>query len=477
VYDALEAIWFTGSSKSDSRMIGLLLRAGKRNILLTNASLVVLTGVLDWAVGRNVSLAALYIVPMMSAAVVLRPWETATFALICSYLRSRFDTSGSDAELTLRFVFAALAYYLAGLFVTVLVRNHQLVIQHLAKMQVEQALRREAEEQLRLLAESSPAAILTTDGTGVVLAGNSAADTLFSIPGAQTLRGRNIGAYLPVLDEALRVDVGREGLRTAVQCQGYRANGEIFLAHIWFSSYVADEGPRLAAIVVDTSDEMREREEQGLQQLLRGNRIAAGALAHEVRNFSVYMALLCGSLRQREDLAQDQDLTGLTTLLGNLQTMASLELQSKSQEEIEQVPLREVLDSLRIIIEPAWREIEGVIQWRLPLELPSVIAAPHGLLQAFLNLVQNSHRAVQESPVRELHIAVAVESQKVVVRFQDSGNGIAAPEHVFQPFQHGAAGSGMGLYLSRFIVRSYGGELRFEPGPSGSCFAVELEAV
>ena len=47
----------------------------------------------------------------------------------------------------------------------------------------------------------------------------------------------------------------------------------------------------------------------------------------------------------------------------------------------------------------------------------------------------------------------------------------------FQPFQDGAAGSGMGLYLSRFIVRSYGGELRFEPSASGSCFAVELEAV
>jgi two-component system sensor kinase FixL len=458
-------------------MIGLLLRAGKRNILMASTSFVVLTAVLDWAVGRNVSLAALYILPMMVAAVVLRPWETALVALICSYLRSRFDTPGSHAELTLRFVFAALAYYLSGLFVTVLVRNHQLVIQHLAKIQVEQGLRREAEEQLRLLAESSPAAILTTDGKGIVLAGNSAADSLFNIPDTQTLRGRNIGAYLPVLDDALRVNVGREGLRTAVQCQGYRANGEIFLAHIWFSSYLAEEGPRLAAIVVDTSEEMREREEQGLQQLLRGNRIAAAALAHEVRNFCVAMALLSGNLRQREELAQDQDLIGLTTLLGNLETMASLELQSKSQEEMEQVPLKEVLDSLRIIIEPAWREIEGVIQWRLPSELPSVIAAPRGLLQAFLNLVQNSYRAVQESPVRELHVAVAVESQKVVVRFQDTGPGIAAPELLFQPFQHGATGSGMGLYLSRFIVRSYGGELRFERGPAGSCFAVELEAV
>src|SRR5207253_989096 len=34
----------------------------------------------DWAVGHNVSLAALYILPMMVAATVLRPAETALFA-------------------------------------------------------------------------------------------------------------------------------------------------------------------------------------------------------------------------------------------------------------------------------------------------------------------------------------------------------------------------------------------------------------
>jgi signal transduction histidine kinase len=272
------------------------------------------------------------------------------------------------------------------------------------------------------------------------------------------------------------VDAGREGLRTAVQCQGNRENGEIFLAHIWFSTYYSTEGGRLAAIVVDSSEEMREREEEGLQQLLRGNRIAAAALAHEVRNLSVAMSLLTANLRRRQGLAHDDDLQGLTTLLNGLQSIASQELQARSQDEAAPISLREVLDSLRIITEPAWRDIDGRIHWEMPSTLPQVVAEPRGLLQAFLNLARNSQRAVQAEEIRELYVTVDLPPGKAVVRFRDSGPGIASPEKLFEPLQQGAAGSGLGLYVSRYIVRSYGGELRYEPGDSGSCFAVELTA-
>jgi signal transduction histidine kinase len=251
----------------------------------------------------------------------------------------------------------------------------------------------------------------------------------------------------------------------------------MFLAHIWFSSYVAPEGKRLAAIVVDSSDEMREREEQGLRHLLTGNRIATAAIAHEVRNFCEAMSMLCDDLRERRGLAGDEGLSGLDNLVDGLETIAALELQSTTHEAIENVPLRGVLDNLRILIEPEWREIEGSIHWHLPEHLPAVLSEPHGLLQAFLNLAKNSNRAVQEVALRELHITVLVEGRKVIVKFHDSGPGIRTPEKLFQPFQNGAAGSGLGLYISRFIVRSYGGELRFEPPPEGSCFAVELDAV
>ena len=58
----------------------------------------------------------------------------------------------------------------------------------------------------------------------------------------------------------------------------------------------------------------------------------------------------------------------------------------------------------------------GVVTWRLPAEIPPVLGERHGLLQAFLNLAKNSHRAVRERSVRELSISVSVEQQRVTVR-------------------------------------------------------------
>ena len=46
------------------------------------------TTVADWVSGNNISLADIYILPMLVGAVVLKPWETALFAVRCSYLRS-----------------------------------------------------------------------------------------------------------------------------------------------------------------------------------------------------------------------------------------------------------------------------------------------------------------------------------------------------------------------------------------------------
>jgi two-component system sensor kinase FixL len=455
-------------------MISLCLKTGRVKVLSATAALVLVVALADWAVGNTISLGVLYILPMMLGAVILGPLEIAGLALVCASLRSRFDVPSSHAEAILRFAFASLSYFASGLFVTALVRNRELVVEHLAKIQREQELRREAEEQLSVLVESSPAAILTLDQDGVILAANRAAKSLFMIPEAQTLAGRPIAAYLPLLADALRLESGPDAFRTAAQCQGRRQNGEIFLADTWFSSYPTSEGTRLAAIVVDSSEEMRDREEQNLKQLMKYNRIAAAGVSHEVRNLCGTISMLSLNLREKHHLAGDEDYQGFLTLVRGLERIASFDLHSRVQDAVEAVELKKVLDHLSIMIEPNWREMDGTVRWTLPETSPSVVADPHGLLQVFLNLAQNSLRAVSEGPARNLEITALEGEQRVLVFFQDSGPGVEAPERLFQPFQAGADGTGLGLYISRAIVRSYGGDLRFEESARGCCFVVEL---
>ena len=51
---------------------------------------------------------------------------------------------------------------------------------------------------------------------------------------------------------------------------------------------------------------------------------------------------------------------------------------------------------------------------------------------------------------------------------------VGSTEKLFQPFQHGAQTTGLGLFLSRAFVRSFHGELRHDPTVAGCSFVIEL---
>jgi signal transduction histidine kinase len=413
---------------------------------------------------------------MVVAAVTFPRWAIALLALVCSLLTLLYDSSASRLDAALYFMFSFISYLCSAFFIAVLFRNHTMVVEHLKALEEEQALRREAEEQLTTLVKSSPAGILTVDECGSILGANEATHELFDVPEGEALTGRQIGEYLPVLADALQIGAGTEPFRTAAQCQGRKRNGEIFLAHIWFSTYRMSEKTRLSAIVIDASEEMRDREEQGLKQLSRSIRVTAAAVSHEIRNFCVAISLFCSDWKRRRPSSL-QELERLETLIQGLERIATLDLRSRAHESVPEIPLQQVFDDLRILIEPDWREIEGLVRWEQPPSNLRVIADSHGLLQAFLNLARNSHRGVTPHPVRMLTISVSQEAERATVRFRDTGPGVSDPARLFQPFQEGADVNGMGLYVSRAILRSYGGELRYEREAAGACFAVELQAV
>lgn len=93
-----------------------------------------------------------------------------------------------------------------------------------------------------------------------------------------------------------------------------------------------------------------------------------------------------------------------------------------------------------------------------------------------MNLATNASRALENAERKELAItAAAVDNGRIEVRFSNSGPPIAEPENLFKPFESGSSGRGLGLYVARAILRSFGGDLSYEPVKAGCCFAVTLQ--
>lgn len=436
------------------------------------ATLVAFLAYLDYAY-FNVSLGLMYILPVVIAATVCDRLEVMGVAVLCAALRHLFLPPLSLHEGALRFLLAFAAYLGGGLMVVEIARNRRLAEAHADELETATKLRNEAQEHLRQLAESSPAAIFTTDERGALLSYNRAAIDMFGVEeGMKRGEVPNAGDFLPVLRDALKLETRASGFRTAAQCTGRRENGEPFIAQVWFSIYESAAGQRLAAIAVDSSEDVREREERNLRHILDNNRIIAGAVSHEIRNVCGAISMVYSNLQRDRarygGLEGAEDFRALGSLVEGLSKIASSDLQARVKRTITPVPLREVLDDIRVVVEPPWIEADGEVHWSVPLEVPPVFVDPFGLTQAILNLAQNSLRAVQNTPQKELRIEVTAQGRQVAIAVSDSGPGIKNPTHLFEPFQQASEQTGLGLYVSRALLRSFGGDLKYEP-QDGRC--------
>jgi len=427
----------------------------------------------DWRAEKDLPLGFLYLFPMLLVGSVLNRWQIVMVAACCTFLTEVFDSFQWRPEAGIPrdiLIFAAFAGM--GLFVYEIVRSRQVTLQHLNLIQTESEARRAAEEQLQVLVETSPAAIFTVDSEGRVLLANDAAHRLLALPSG-TLPGKSIRDYLPSLVNVPAPDDSHPSFRTVMQCRGQRQDGEAFLADIWFSTYRTSVGSRLAAMVVDTSEDLRTREEFSLHQLLAASRILVGAVSHEVRNVCGAIAVVHENLARSGALAQNKDFEALGTLILALEKIAAMELRQTTNQAAS-VDLQALLEELRIVVEPSLREKDIELKWAIDPGLPVVWADRQSLMQVFLNLTKNTERALLNQPRRELSVTARVDQQRVVIRFRDTGCGVGEPERLFRPFQHGAQATGLGLYLSRAMTRSFRGDLRYEPEPQGSSFIVEL---
>ncbi len=135
--------------------------------------------------------------------------------------------------------------------------------------------------------------------------------------------------------------------------------------------------------------------------------------------------------------------------------------------------LSDTLSALKAQIED--RRISVALD--LPPALPPVMIDRAQMEQVFFNLVKNALEAMADGS--SLEIEVSADDRDVSISFRDHGGGMdeAALARLFQSFESskGTRGTGLGLMLSRRIVRAHGGDIDVESKPGeGTRFTVRL---
>ena len=144
--------------------------------------------------------------------------------------------------------------------------------------------------------------------------------------------------------------------------------------------------------------------------------------------------------------------------------------------ERREMPVGEVIDGALLLLRDRLHSAGVSVEQPDDALRNLLVQAEHVRLeQVLVNLLQNALDASQ--PGGQLRIAITPGEAMLTLRVIDHGSGISpeAAAQLFQPFATSKPdGLGLGLVIARDIMREMGGDLAFEPGNQGTCFAMTI---
>lgn len=223
-------------------------QSNRGTVLFASGAAIALIAIADWLTKPYVSLGMLYAFPIVVAAGFLPRLALLALGVFCAGLSEAFNSLDPTWRLS-RFLVEAPALVGGGLFVSEFIRNRRVI--HETQQQLQRA-----QEQLRALIETSPAAIVSVNQDGAIELANRGAAELVNSP-SKTVIGDPIATYVPELQDVLDTRGGTH-FRTSMKCQVRRANGERVPAEVWFSTFQENGASKLAAIIAEITDERPE---------------------------------------------------------------------------------------------------------------------------------------------------------------------------------------------------------------------------
>jgi len=228
-----------------------------------------------------------------------------------------------------------------------------------------------------------------------------------------------------------------------------------------------------------TEQKMLERQLVRSQKLESIGTLAAG-IAHEVGNPLTAISSLVQVIQRtsKDEFAKEKlelinsQVNRIARIIRDLVDYSRPSTHVSTLTDINRV-LREALN----IVQYGKKVRDIVFSIDLAPDLPEVSVVPDEMVQVFINILMNAVDAL-EGRAGKISVTSSCTEDEIHVAVADTGRGIEAAdlEKIFEPFYTTKAtgqGTGLGLWVSYGIVKSFGGDIFLESAPGkGTTFTV-----
>ncbi len=338
-------------------------------------------------------------------------------------------------------------------------------------------------------------AMIIIDDSGHIEAFNTAAEGMFGYTKAE-VTGENIQLLMPKPDrdkhdnyikrylttrKARIIGIGRE-------VQARRKDGSQFPAHVAIGEVRWKNKTRFVGVMRDLTD-VKLAEEKSLRQhenMTNVSRLAtlgemAAAMAHELNQPLSAITNYAAAASRLLDLKKDNQ-KDIKSTLDKIDTQAHRagevirqmrEFTKFSDTARKSISPTILIEELKPLAELDAKAHNIVLTIDIPGNLPEIVVNSLQIQQVILNLIRNGADAMIDTQPqdRRLRLAILTESpESIRIDIQDHGHGISddVSKDLFDAFfTTKPNGMGMGLAISRTIIRSHGGEITFANNANG----------
>jgi signal transduction histidine kinase len=274
------------------------------------------------------------------------------------------------------------------------------------------------------------------------------------------------------------------------EVENLRRNGDPFYTQILVSPIIHPDGELVGYFGIhrDISDQKYLEQQLIHAQKMESIGMLAAGLAHEVGNPLASISSLVQIIqRMSEDEFTLEKLELIKSQVNRISRIIRdlVDFSRRSTYEVQLTDVNKTIRDAVEIVKVSKKAKDITVNSKLEDNLPPLMLVPDQIEQVFINLLLNAVDALQGvipslENKKQIYVHSTLIEDSLVITVEDSGKGIKQDDlpKIFEPFfttKKVGEGTGLGLWVSYGIIKSFRGEIRVKSNENvGTTFTIRL---